>query len=213
MIPITSDSRVFVTGKTGSGKTHFTKTILWNMYHAKVYHDVKHEELTKDSLLLTRNDTYQAHGIQELIGLLNKGITSIVYLPPMGLDDSRDQDDFNRLCEVLYKRGNICLFVDEVTAVCNQHQMTTFHKEIMVRGRTRNVGIVNLSQRPKEIPNNIITESEHQFIFKLSLDSDIIKLKGIIPKKYHEQMYNLKLYHFIYNNVYGSTGIHLPVRV
>lgn len=205
MITIRSDSRIFVTGKTGSGKTEFVKHRIWKLFHRRVYHDPKIENA---DLLELDKTTRLARTPAELLMNLNNGAGSILYQPA-----NLERSDFDRVCEILYKWGNICLFVDEASFYTDSWSIEKWHKEIMVRGRSRNVGIVNLSQRPKEISNFLISESDHQFVFKLMLDSDIEKLKGIIPKRYHKEMYSMKLYHFLYNDISGNTGMHRPIRL
>jgi len=210
MIEIRTDSRLFVCGKTGSGKSWFVKKILWPRYNGiKIYHDPKHEEIGNSKLLFYG---FYVYDNEQLLTALQNNRREIIYIPRIGLDYENELSEFNRMCEILYKWGNTTLFIDECGLISNQFTIQQWHREILVRGRTRNVGLVNITQRPKEIPNLIITEAEHQFIFKLNLDTDIIKMKGSLPRQYHEQMYSLKPYHFIYTDIYGNSFIHEPIK-
>ena len=88
--------------------------------------------------------------------------------------------------------------MDETNYYANAHSIEHYHAEIMQRGRSRGTGCVCLSQRPVNINNMILSESQHFFIFTLSLDDDIVKLKGVIPKDMHKAMYNLDEFQYVY---------------
>lgn len=212
MPSIHSDDRVLIVGKTGSGKTVFTKKVLWNLYTCSVYHDPKLEEKSNKAMILPFDpQCYPAHGTDELIHLLSSGAKKIIYFPPIGLDEAGDMDDFNELCRICYYHGNICVFIDEVSFVSTSHRIPKWYKEILQRGRSRNVGAVSLTQRPKEIPNATISESDHQFVFRLNLKTDREKLYSMIPEDFHSQMDIIPEYNYIYNNIYSGASVHLPV--
>lgn len=201
MVEIRSDTRIFICGKTGSGKTFFVKNKLWPRFKKKIFHDPKIENA---DLLDTHSLATNPH---ELLKLLQMGKSSILYQPA-----DLCKSDFNTVCEITYKWGNIVLLEDEASFYSDSHSIEKWHKEILVRGRTRNVGMVNLTQRPKEISNFLISESDHQFVFKLTLDTDIAKLKSMIPRKYHQLMYELKPYYFIHNDTNGNAFAQKPIK-
>jgi DNA helicase HerA-like ATPase len=81
------------------------------------------------------------------------------------------------------------------------------------RGRGRGVGIVNLTQRPRRCHNTVISEAEHFFIFRLQLETDIAKIKEILPRKYASMVSALPYNHCIYTDNTGTIKMLSPIRI
>ncbi len=199
---IKSNDRVFIVGKTGSGKTTLAKKMLYPMYNRRVYWDIKHmnSDLLSCSSLATTP--------QELAASFKNGKQSILYQP-------RDihSYDFNQVCEIIYNLGNCALFVDEAFKVCSPAWIEPWHEQIMTLGRERNVGIINLTQRPRRCHNTVISEAEHFFVFRLQLDTDIQKVKEILPSEYVKQVSSLPYHHCIYTDNNENYKFLAPIRL
>lgn len=186
---IQSNDRIFVGGKTGSGKTTLVKKVLWNQYTDRVFHDPK---LTNSDL---RTNAALARDPETLENLLSHGKRSILYQPvDLGMED------FDMVCSILFRRGNIVLFCDEAAAVCNPSFITEEHRRLVTQGRARGLGVVSCSQRTRDCHSLLLSETEHFFIFRLQLETDVAKLKKMIPPRDSELIYKLPRYHFIYFN-------------
>jgi len=207
-ISIKSNDRVFVCGATGSGKTEFVKTALLHLYQRVVFQDHKIE----NNDLLSRGFVL-ANTPDQMLELMNANPVFKILYQPLSNDEQGYLDDFNRICEILYKFGNCTLIVDEASYYCTGHSIEHYHRELMTRGRSRGVGVVNLTQRPMWINNLIISEAQHLFVFVLNLDKDIQKLKGVLPKDMHAILYELPEFHYIYAGTNRIRQVCPPVTI
>lgn len=199
---IKSNSRIFIAGKTGSGKTTLVKRVLYPMYTRRVFWDIKCE----NSDLLVNSSLCRSPA--ELASTIKKGKTSILYQPA-----DISPEDFNRVCEILFNTGNFALFVDEAATVTEPNWIEPWHNQIMIRGRSRGVGIVNVTQRPRACHNTLISEAEHFFIYRLQLETDVAKIKTILPKKYLSEIYTLPEFHCFYSDNTGIVKPLAPIRL
>jgi len=199
-IQIQSNSRVFVTGKTGSGKTYWAITQLLG-YGRIVFHDRKWEN---HNLIRTLHFT-PAHTPEELIWLIQHNKKRILYQP-----NADGEEDFNTVCEIIYKTGNIAIMVDEVGSYTTGNRIPHWFSEILRLGRNRGIGVISLSQRPKEIPNTIISESEFIIMFRLQLKDDRRKLEGVVGEG-AEYLRTIPPYYFL---IWDGSELtpHAPVR-
>ena len=88
-----------------------------------------------------------------------------------------------------------------------------WHNQIMIRGRSLGVGIVNVTQRPRACHNTLISEAEHFFIYRLQHETDVAKIKTILPKKYLSEIYTLPEYHCFYTDNTGIVKPLAPIRL
>jgi energy-coupling factor transporter ATP-binding protein EcfA2 len=199
---IKSNSRIFIAGKTGSGKTTLSKRVLYPMYTRRVFWDIKGE----NSDLLVNSSLCRTPA--ELAASIKRGKVSILYQPA-----DISPADFNKICEILFNAGNFALFVDEAATVTEPNWIEPWHNQIMIRGRSRGVGIVNNTQRPRACHNTLISEAEHFFIFRLQLETDVAKIKTILPRKYLSEIYTLPEYHCLYTDNTGIVKALAPIRI
>lgn len=179
------NDRLALLGKTGVGKSTFAKRHILPHYNRYVFHDSKIEnsDVQHDILITNPKD------LKKNIGKYNR----ILYQPK-----DIDVRDFDAVCKVIFESGvKTAIYVDEVMEVSSVNKIERYHKMILTQGRGKGIGIINVSQRPSDIHNTILSESEHFFIFKLTLDPDINKMQKIIGSAADEVGY-LPYFHFLY---------------
>lgn len=103
----------------------------------------------------------------------------------------------------IYHRENTTVYVDEVYAITNKNELPHYYHAILTRGRELNISTFSSTQRPKMIPQVILSESEHYYIFRLLLPQDRQKMREILPISEVQQM-RLKKHCFMYGNAEGT---------
>lgn len=198
-IVIKTNDRVSIFGKTGAGKSYFSKNWLLPNYTHYVFWDVQHQHTSviHDVIVHTPKE-------------LEKNISEhrrILYQPK-----SPSASDFDAVCKIVFESTNTTLYVDEAASVSTPTKILYWHKIIMQQGRSYNTGIINTSQRPRDIHNTLISESEHLFIFTLNLETDIMKLRQQIGDA-ADEIRALPPYHFLYHNITRNKSfVFKPVR-
>lgn len=164
LMPKRTDRALFV-GMTGSGKTTLAKYILANKRNVLIYD-------FKGNIDWTGYKRYT-----NLRRLIWANPARAIYAPSLHELDNADLHD--RFFKFAYLRTNTCVYVDEVFAVTHGQDLPFYYKGCLTRGREKGVEVYSATQRPKDIPQVILSESEHYYVFKLRLEQDRLKIKTI----------------------------------
>lgn len=168
---IQSNDRVFLVGKTGSGKSAAARHLVWEQLKDVVYFDMTGEEEghLNAPVLRTLDDVEAALFAEDEADHLTK----FVYSPEVPT-----LDGFDRLCQLIYEHRNIHLIADELMMVYRTSNgggskpTTPHHLKILTNGRKLGVGMTGATQRPVNVPLEAVSEAEHIFTFKLKIPDD-----------------------------------------
>ena len=188
-------------GRTGSGKSYLIKKIIVK-FSKVVFYDYKHEH---NDIAKKYEVTEDLSEVANFLRDESKKRKLIMYRP---IDATNNQ--FNNLCKICYMAGNCTLVIDEVARHSTSYEVLEYHDLIMRLGRTRNVGIWNITQRPNVIHNTLISEAEHMIFFQLQLKSDRKKIEGVIGDV-AEGLRDLEQYHFLYYDHLNGHKMMKPV--
>jgi hypothetical protein len=151
-----TDERVLIIGRTGSGKTQLGLHVLAKSpFHAQPYVivDQKRDKLIRS---IDRVKEIDLNTVPDDPGLY-------VIRPLPGQEDETE----NWLWKV-WSHEQVGLFFDEATLVPNQNA----YPAILRQGRAKNIPLISLSQRPKDIPREVYSESEHIAVMALQDERD-----------------------------------------
>lgn len=185
---ISPNLRIFITGKTQSGKSFFCKWLL-RQYENLLVYDLKRE--------------YTAFGVvvrslDQLRRAVGQGYNRIVYQP---VDLSAEH--FDLVCDFVFSfLRNLVFVVDEVHVFCSKHCIPQNFKNLITvaQGSPYFIGVISISQRPANVHNDVLGNSSLIVSFRLSLfaDAEAVSSMTDIPV---EELQGLEYYWFyVYND-------------
>lgn len=165
---LASNLRIFITGKTQSGKSYLSAHLLSKCENRIIY-DLKRKDFNHLGL--------KVHNLEDLKTALRNGCNKIVYQP-----NDLHEDHFNDFCGFVFSNlKNIMLCVDEVHKFCTKHKIpNNFNSLVTIgQGDPYNIGIVAITQRPANVHNDVISSSTIIISFRLNLKADAEAVTGI----------------------------------
>lgn len=185
---INPNLRVFITGKTQSGKSYLAKTIIKNLNNRLIY-DVKREYSQLGAVV---------NNLEQLHSAVKSGVTKLVYQPI-----NFSVDHFDSVCNyVVTYLKNIMFCVDEVHLFCPKHLISSEFKRMITTCQSDpyNIGVICITQRPANVHNDVISQSSIVICFKLNLQHDA-KFVSMFTGIDETEIRNIKYRHFyVYND-------------
>lgn len=171
---------VFVAGMTGSGKSFLAENYLAG-YKNVIKLDTKDEVSERRSKGqsvwrgLKENKDYTV--VTSLIDIETVTTDKIIYVPNF---EEQTLDFYNALFKFVYERENTILWIDELMSVAESAtKYPLYLKALMTRGRSKNVSVWSLTQRPVDIPSICTANSTHFFVYDLMLEQDRYKMSQV----------------------------------
>lgn len=195
-VPPVSD-RAFLAGQTGSGKTVLAHFLC--MYRRNVVVcDPKRRIDWKGYRLVT--------SLKEITSLDPVKERRIIYRPSFDVLKywGRGDDEVERFFEFIYRRGNTTLYVDEAYLVTRGEDMPDYYHACLTQGRELGIETWTATQRPMNIPQVIMSEAEHAYIFRLKMPQDRRKVESMCAVQ-EERIAALKKREFLYAPQSGDT--------
>lgn len=190
-IKLGRNDRGVLIGKTGCGKTTLARFLI--------------EDASKPYSV-----TWNPKGSDNVLGWKHKHIATLqelydaeerrlIYTPhPLVAEDETTQQQFFYW---IYERKFTRLYIDEATAIVySANKVPRFLLAVLNRGRERGISSLTATQRPSGVPLNILSESEHYYVFKTLLPQDKQRVELITGITVEDQS-DLNDFEFFYFNV------------
>ena len=170
MLPARTDRALFV-GMTGSGKTTLARYLLeFRKYRVVADYKGKIE--------------WPGYTIHTSLKTLTKDKhNALIYKPSYA--ESVDDDARARFWEWVCRRGNTTIYNDETAATTERNTYPYFLGACLMRGREMGIELWSGTQRPKDIPQIVLSESENVYAFRLRLPQDRERVEALtgIPRQ------------------------------
>ncbi len=138
-----------------------------------------------------------------------------IYAPNIfELDDKAHHDYFFKFAFLRQKKNfkkrvkvNTTVYVDEAYAVTDGQELPFYYKAALTRGRSIGLETWSASQRPKDIPQFLMSEAENKYFFFLEMPQDkerVRKMAGITDATI--ESLSMDRHEFIYRNMQHTTG-------
>lgn len=171
MIPLPdATSRAVFIGKTGCGKTTLAYRVL-GRYENAIVLDIKGEMTGRDWPGFTIFEDF------EKLRKADPQITRRIWQPNIY---EQTADHYEKFFKWIYERKNTAVYVDEVLAVCrNSHDIPFHYRAILTRGRQRKIACLQATQKPMNVPHEILSQSELFYVFYCKMPRDREKIEDI----------------------------------
>jgi hypothetical protein len=199
-IEISTDERVFLTGKTDSGKTYAARYFLEDVERLVVLDPKVSDSIRKWRLAPWDKDAQRA--------LMNgKPVRARVIFPI-----TEDPENFwNEILFHCWNAGNVTIYIDEVYLLKPEGGgFPRYLSLAYTTGRERGVGTWASSQRPAFVPMVLMSEAEHVFGFRLNREDDRITLAKNTHPAMGQEIPSADPNGFRYWNVHQDAPIYLP---
>lgn len=197
-VQISPNDRLFVSGRTGSGKTTFIRFLLRSVPRYAVL-DPKHTY--KPPL----DEADDVPIVEEFDPDLPRQVIRVPWEDePEGWDDVLNE---------IYEEGNRLVYVDEATLLVPTRAARHPLGKLIRTGRERGIGVWTGTQRPKEIPSYVFTESEHILSFRLQFKDDRDKVSQFSGDAMSPLLASVRGHDLAYYDVMGDRALRIRPRL
>jgi DNA helicase HerA-like ATPase len=158
-----------ILGRTGSGKTTLARMLVGS-YRTLVAIDPKHR--------LELPGTVTVYGSAEFRNTWPQRGRRVILRPSLE-DDGELWNDVDETLARVFRYQRTAVLIDESVDIATKTRIVPAYRRIIRLGRERMIPVYSCSQRPVDLHNDVLSQSEHLFVFDLPLRGDREKAAGI----------------------------------
>lgn len=164
-----TDERTAIVGCTGSGKTQLGMHLL--------------SKMPFDTMPFVMIDSKGERLMRHLRGVVDISTSDVpptapgLYRLPLGPEN---EDEMEGWLWNVKAQGGLGLYVDEGYSMPDHKAF----RSILTQGRSLNIPVICLSQRPVDLPRYVFTEAQHICVFRLNDERDEEKVEKFTPRKF-----------------------------
>lgn len=176
-------SHKLILGKTGSGKSYYTKDEL-----------KKHPRVLVYDVIGEYTDGVVFEDFPSLYDFLDKRFYSdfrAIYRPldPPG--------EFDMICSIVYTMYDMVFIVEEVDTF-SVNSISLPFANIIQRGRHNEISLWGISQRPYRVNRTLSSQCKEVICFRMTEPRDVDYIRFLMGDKAAEEVKNLKLFYYVY---------------
>jgi hypothetical protein len=153
------DNRLII-GKTGSGKSVKALKLCEDRPRVVFFDTLGHDY--SDGVVF-----YDLAAIKAFWLKCYRGRFRLIYRP------TNEIEEFDQLCDLCYKCGNLTLVAEELDLFCPPLQVTPGLRYILKRGRHADITFIGITQRPYGIDRMVTALANEVYVFKTDEPRDI----------------------------------------
>lgn len=180
-----SQQRIAIVGRTGSGKT---VAGLWHLSNANY--------LSQPWVVIDYKGDEHINAIEnaQYIGLKDTPKKPGIYI----VQPEPDDEEIFPFLTNIWRRGNTGVYIDEGYMVSENKQAEKRFRTLLTQGRSLHIPMIVLSQRPSWISRFVWTEADFYQIFHLNDDADVARVQSFLPKGAYKRLPD---FHSVYYDV------------
>lgn len=170
-------------GKRGSGKSYLAKKKIQQHSRHLIYDTLG--EYTDGVVIASLPE------LSEFWHKVYRRPFRIIYQP---LDP---EQEFDLICELVWGCENMTFLVEEVDRYARPLAMTLPFKEIIQRGRHRDITFIGVTQRPHGVDKLITSQAKVMYLFNTTEPRDIQYFQDVVGGEVIEKFAELKEYEYV----------------
>ncbi len=179
---MTEKKVIMIFGKRGGGKSHLAGVLLALFSRVLIY-DTLHEY---------RNG-FVFHDLGSLARFWkrnSRGPFRLIYQP------TDPEGEFEAIANLAWLCGNMVFLIEEVDIYSSPHKIGPAFKNVVQRGRHKNITLIGISQRPFGIHRLLTSQAKEIYVFSMNEPRDRDYLRGLLGSDIETKLDGLAKYQY-----------------